>query len=293
MKGIYLVKPYGSLIYSGDKTHIVKKRIFTKMINIPLVLIEDKRALGIILLKEPKKINKKEFIETYDLHRIPIEDAEKWWGDFDVLFLYPLRIIKLFDSPIPVDVPKGVQTFISDVKIPELEKEAKKDDDIKTIIKEIMDYGEWEHYLEGLTKFIKSAMIKNKNYPETMIKNKIYPGTIAIDADGTIFDVATFPLVGRVKPGAKKAIDRIRMMGFKVVIWSSRNNNCWNLPALRELAIRLLKIALDINRIRYDIIDTGNCGKWVADFYIDDRGIEFENNWEEVVYKIKQKLLRR
>ncbi len=314
MQGIYLVSPHGSLVISGEKTHIVKKRLFGGMINRPLVLVEDKVALGIIELGEPEKIDKNEFIRTYNKHRVSEEEAEKWWGSFRYLYLYPVKVLFKFEEPIEVDVPRGVQTFV-DVSIPRkyLPEWLKYDKTynmavnkarVHTIIKEVMDYGEWEKHLERLRRFVKFARGYLPTYyvaidadgtifdiAEFPLVGRIIPGAKeAIDADGTIFDIAEFPLVGRIIPGAKEAIDEIRRMGYKIIIWSSRNNTYWNTPAMSRLAMKLLKIALDINHIKYDKIDYGQHGKVVADFYIDDRAITFRGNWDDTLLEFKKRV---
>jgi hypothetical protein len=43
-----------------------------------------------------------------------------------------------------------------------------------------------------------------------------------------------------------------------------------------------MKDWLDEHGIPYDEIDDGTRGKVHAEFYIDDKGVRFANNWEEI-----------
>jgi hypothetical protein len=40
--------------------------------------------------------------------------------------------------------------------------------------------------------------------------------------------------------------------------------------------------------VPYDVVDDGTKGKVSALYYLDDKGIRFEDNWPEVIAKIKQ-----
>jgi len=224
-------------------------------------------------------------------------------------------------------------------------KDKEKDKErIKNIIKELMDYGEFEDYfqtlwemsrkaavdglsisdlpydilLESLRTFEDPFSILERKYPNLSfdekqrvikrieelqeellyyykrlkqhrvagcrcsdLKEKGGDIWIGIDADGTIFDVATFPFVGRLIEGSREGINYLRRKGYKIMIWSSRNS-CYNTPVMRRVAMGLLKIALDLHQIDYDLLDMGECGKTVCDYYIDDRAIRF-TGWQDII----------
>ena len=99
---------------------------------------------------------------------------------------------------------------------------------------------------------------------------------IAIDYDKTI--TANFDK-------ARLAIDTLRLKGHYIVIWSSRNNILQHGTEQRKLFADMLD-KLKQHNIAYDDIDYGNCGKYHAQVYIDDKCIRFENNWDEVIRQI-------
>jgi phosphoribosyl 1,2-cyclic phosphate phosphodiesterase len=115
-EAIYLVHPHGSLIWEGKKSLIVKSKFYKGEINKPLYLIEDNLCYGIIKLRLPDKITLEEFNSLKDRHLVSEEERSKWWPNKEVLYAYKFDIIKLFDFPKKVEIPRGAQTFIKDFK---------------------------------------------------------------------------------------------------------------------------------------------------------------------------------
>lgn len=105
--------------------------------------------------------------------------------------------------------------------------------------------------------------------------------TLAIDFDGTIVEHA-WPRIGALKKGAKEAITRL-YSNYTIIIWTARNN-----PSLGDVHKSLAEVEkfLKDNNIPFDHIDDGKNGKLVADYYIDDRAIEFRDNWTEIAGKL-------
>lgn len=99
---------------------------------------------------------------------------------------------------------------------------------------------------------------------------------VSVDFDDTIVEKAEFPAIGAEKPGAREAIERLRQAGWKIIIFSVRGNTPENLEIMKEW--------LDDNSFPYDEISAGEKPK--ALFYVDDRAVEFKNNWDEVVSHI-------
>lgn len=122
---------------------------------------------------------------------------------------------------------------------------------------------------------------------------------IAVDFDLTICD-SKYPECGPPKKGAKAGLQALREMGFTILIYSCRTCH-WhfdlfgaagedqNTPVFERYAARKMGDWLDANEMPYDEIDDGTRGKPYADFYIDDKGIRFEDNWPEVIKFVEQK----
>ncbi len=100
---------------------------------------------------------------------------------------------------------------------------------------------------------------------------------IAIDFDGTIVE-HQFPKIGPLKPGAVKAIKAFKKAGHKIAIWTCRQGQT-------EQDVRLFLIQ---NDIPFDTINMPVPGsdlatrKIYADLYIDDKGLRYEENWDDI-----------
>lgn len=89
-------------------------------------------------------------------------------------------------------------------------------------------------------------------------------------------------LIG-VMPGAKEFIDSMKDK-YYISIFSSRTDT--RLHHVFEKMNHMIKFLND-NDIYYDRIARPGCGKVFADYYIDDKAIRFENNWDEIKYFIE------
>jgi len=78
----------------------------------------------------------------------------------------------------------------------------------------------------------------------------------------------------------REALKEFHKLGYKVVIFSCRNNS--TIVGNKEVALNAIKEFMARYNLIYDEIDTGVNGKPYGDYYIDDRGIRFENNWNEI-----------
>src|SRR5260370_30416046 len=116
------------------------------------------------------------------------------------------------------------------------------------------------------------------------------PKLVCVDFDGTIVDFK-FPSIGAPKPGVREALTRFRELGYWIVISSCRNARRFpeifqvgneDQPVVERKSYKDMVKFLDDNQIPYDEIDDGSLGKPLAAFYIDDKGIEFRNNWPEI-----------
>ncbi len=121
------------------------------------------------------------------------------------------------------------------------------------------------------------------------------PKIICVDFDGTVCGFA-YPDIGPLKPGVREALTKFRELGYHIVVYSCRTcgwfpevfNDSSDLdegtpihPSLWRRVVAMREF-LDANSIPYDEIDDGKRGKPPAAFYIDDKGVRFDNNWPEI-----------
>lgn len=106
--------------------------------------------------------------------------------------------------------------------------------------------------------------------------------TLAIDFDATIvqYDPKDFPKIGEPEPGAVKALNELHNLGYKIMIFSHRTK----MPGQKQKVEEWLKKY----EIPFDSIWEGS-GKPNAAYFIDDKGIQYKGNWEEIVRDIKEK----
>lgn len=102
---------------------------------------------------------------------------------------------------------------------------------------------------------------------------------IAIDFDGTITKNSPYPIVGKLRPYCRYAINELIKDGHRCVLYTCRKGK------YHQEAIDLLK-EWDIDLI----IPCDIQGKLEADIYIDDRGYKAEEiDWLEVLEWIRSK----
>jgi len=111
--------------------------------------------------------------------------------------------------------------------------------------------------------------------------------TVAIDFDGVIAHYAGWlgiDIFGEPISGAKEEIQKMKDMGFYIVIHTARKPT----PSLEKY--------LKDNGIIYDEINwnsnheypqDGGRRKVIADVYIDDRGICFTGNWSGIAEQVE------
>jgi len=112
------------------------------------------------------------------------------------------------------------------------------------------------------------------------------PKTVAVDLDGTILRYNGWKghkHFGEPIDGAKEALEEFRKMGFKIIIWTTRPDK----RSIQEV-LRKHNIPYDyINENPYQPPDVSN--KIYADFYIDDRAIEF-TTWKATLKRVKDRI---
>jgi hypothetical protein len=130
--------------------------------------------------------------------------------------------------------------------------------------------------------------------------NPVLVPLIAVDFDGTCCDME-FPLIGAPKKGVKEALTRFRELGYQIMIWSCRTSH-FNYDVFggdpRQSTMERDRVKdmiawLNLHGIPYDEVDDGSRGKPGADFYIDDKGIRFDesqgNNWATITQFVESR----
>ncbi len=100
---------------------------------------------------------------------------------------------------------------------------------------------------------------------------------IAVDFDGTVVS-HRYPKIGELKEGAKEALVAFHEAGHKIIIWTCRTGQ-------QERDVRSF---LQENGIPFDTINNPIMGadmgtrKVFADMYIDDKAVQFDDNWVDL-----------
>jgi len=113
---------------------------------------------------------------------------------------------------------------------------------------------------------------------------------LLVDFDGTLFPFDELFSKKPPLPGAAEAMRELKQMGFTLRIFSSRLATVWLNAADEDLysQIDYMMEMLSKYNIPYDGFAFQ---KEPAQFYIDDRAIEFKNNWGEIVSRIAKHAL--
>lgn len=120
---------------------------------------------------------------------------------------------------------------------------------------------------------------------------------IAVDFDGTCCD-HEFPGIGKPKANLKAALTLFRTLGYKILIYTCRTCH-WHYdvfggdpkqPTLEREKVKEMIAWLGEHQIPYDEVDDGSRGKPLAAVYIDDKGMRFEDNWQEIAFWVMNHL---
>ncbi len=108
--------------------------------------------------------------------------------------------------------------------------------------------------------------------------------TIAVDFDKTICDDSIdYPGFGKLIKGTNESLQKLKDMGYRIKIYTCRLNGQAEVKGSFSSQHLELIDWLQENKVPYDDIAIPSEGKIFAEFYIDDKGIRFQDNWEEVV----------
>jgi hypothetical protein len=108
---------------------------------------------------------------------------------------------------------------------------------------------------------------------------------VAVDLDGTIlaYGPPEYPELGEPLPGSVEGLAAMRQLGYRIVIYTCRLSG---LPVLDGLEAARIAKHLAERGVPFDEIALPGAGKPKAEWYVDDRAVRFEGNWDEVVAMI-------
>ncbi|MFH1022880.1 MAG: hypothetical protein V1809_05785 [Planctomycetota bacterium] len=111
--------------------------------------------------------------------------------------------------------------------------------------------------------------------------------TICIDFDGVIAeftrDINEF---GTVLAGTAEATAKLKALGYKIIIHTARPNTPEHIAALAR--------HLRDNHVCFDEINSDPNAPWasgkpLADFYVDDRAVAFNRNWDDILWQVSRR----
>jgi len=145
----------------------------------------------------------------------------------------------------------------------------------------------WDVMPEDLAA-LREDIADNENNKDTQQKSSAdKPITIAVDLDGTLAEPYESYNPDKIEPpreGAREAMEWFKEQGYRVIIFTVRGDN------------ELVENWLEEHEIPYDHINEnpdqpeGASGKVIADYYIDDRAIQAQQSWPDIIEELQQRL---
>jgi hypothetical protein len=108
--------------------------------------------------------------------------------------------------------------------------------------------------------------------------------TVAVDLDGTLAKDKSSDTIGDPRPGAKRAMEELQRLGYRIIIFTVRDND------------KLVRNWCNKHEIPFDYINENpdqpedGSNKIIADVYIDDRAINADGSWSKILDQVKQRL---
>lgn len=126
--------------------------------------------------------------------------------------------------------------------------------------------------------------------PQKMRRYEQAGKDVLVDFDGTLAEW-DYPGYGEPTPGARHAMQVLKAMGMRIIIWSSRMDR--RIYPFEERLYTAVEIKrwLRAHDIPFDEVDMGQAGKRLACAYIDDRGVHFDGDWGKALEQVDK--LRR
>ena len=110
-RALVVVSPHGDLIAEGTKTALVKSRRYY-MEDENLLVVQSKRALGVIKLAPPQVITLAGFRRARGRHLVSEDERRLWWPRKATFYLYNILEFHPLHAPVAVEYPRGPQVFV-------------------------------------------------------------------------------------------------------------------------------------------------------------------------------------
>jgi len=109
---------------------------------------------------------------------------------------------------------------------------------------------------------------------------------VYVDFDGTLCRFA-YPALGPPLPGARKFMRSLKKRGYKAIILTSRMSSEIYTEEERAESAQIVGEWCNRHGVPFDGIDSGNSGKPVGLAYVDDRGVNFDGNYDRCLRRIE------
>jgi len=111
-RGLVVTYPHGQYIASGRKKLLIKSKPY-QMTGEPLLVIERKMAVAVVVPGKMREIDLAEFRKLRPRHLVSDAERLRWWGRRTKLYAFPVEKVRRLKKPIPVSYPNGAQVFVT------------------------------------------------------------------------------------------------------------------------------------------------------------------------------------
>jgi len=113
---------------------------------------------------------------------------------------------------------------------------------------------------------------------------------LLVDFDGTIAEDVGYPEIGEPIESVIESLHELMGMGYKVRVYTCRLNASRMKEGVEAYAEELTRLTayMEENQIPYDDFVLADEGKPFGDFYIDDKSLSCDHNWDEIVSLISK-----